>query len=75
MVSPRLPLLSLYIPVRRVVVIQRESKGNLGLTMEIISQRELTSRQINILWSDLLSSQIPMSLPRLERVKPSESLV
>ena len=43
--------------------------------MEIGTQRELTSRQINIFGPDLLSSQVPMSLPRLERVKTSESLV
>ena len=75
MVSPRFPLPSLYIPLRRVVVIQREGKGNLGLTMEIGSQREPTSRQINIFWSGFLSSEVPMSLPSLERAKTSESLV
>ena len=52
-----------------ILVIQREGKRYLGLTMEISNQRELTSRHniINIFWSDLLSSEVPMSLPRLER--------
>ena len=76
-ITPRLPLLPLCIPLRRVVVIQRperEVKDNLGLTMEIISQRELTPCQINIFWPDLLSSQVPMSLPSLKRTEPASEL-